>query len=274
MIEEFEETEKILTKEDLLNSLQFVSLFIAIFESLRDYVIDCPKQLFGGCEIIRKDQIDKINEIEEKHKQDRIKAQQFLKECNKKEVSKERLKDIQCIAHYKHVKEENGDFVEWLSPEYRKLIFNRKVVIDKKQESSTTINSLMYFVDMKAITENDFNTFVELRKIRNNFVHRMQDYLFENVFAKHKKDFDKLISLYIKINNFWSTEFELSICGDDVPRDIEIDHINVITVELYNLLLAVDVLYNTNYMIGKEIRVLTGLYKCVVLPIKNKIIVK
>ena len=128
----------------------------------------------------------------------------------------------------------------------------------------------MFFIDENALDENDFNKFLEIRDLRNKLVHEMPELILLPTEKTWKNMFEELIHMYKKVNNYWCVMLELSIAGNDMPQNIKIDFDNVITTDLYNLLISIDVLFNTKFVIDKQWIVFNGLYKGLCLPIINE----
>lgn len=232
---------------ELSERLSFISIFIALYESFSDYVIDCPRQLFNANAIIKSDQYEDIK------KQDEI------------------FKKRTVTSKYKYTKFTQDGYTQWLSPEYDKQIKSREIKVRNKNQKNILFNSIMFFIDKKALKENDFDTFLEIRDIRNNLVHKMAELIFYPIEMKWKDMFNELISIYKSINNYWCKEFELAICAEDVPKNIKIDFDNVITTDLYNLLATIDVKLNTNFVRDKKWMLFRGLYEGMCLPIIEKV---
>lgn len=251
-------------------NLQFISLFIALYENFEDYVLECPKQLFEGGPHIRDDQTDKIKEVQDKHKKEKELSLEYLKSSDYETLNEEIRDNVEVVANYDYTKITRNGFVRWLSPEYDKLILKREISINGKLVKKPLYNSIMFLVDNGAIQETDFHEFIKLRELRNELTHKMGHYIISGIEDWQREKFSNLVKLYVKVNNFWSVEFELSISGDDIPQGIEIDYSNAIDTELYNLLVAIDVLQGTEFAMTKKwLQPLIGLYTCIMLPVEE-----
>ena len=62
-------------------------------------------------------------------------------------------------------------------------------------------------------------------------------------------------------------EFECGI-ADGLPENA--DYENVITVKMYNLLLAIDILIGSNYLADRNYQHYLGLYESLTIPIKEE----
>lgn len=261
---------------ELSDNLQFMALFIAVYESFIDYVQKTLKNFFEDGSMCQGNQKDFIEEQEKRHKQEKEAAIEKLKEIEKSKVSIDDIhfKRIKTYAEFDYIKITEDNWVKWLSPNYNEHIKSRVLTINgkKQKKPKVLLNSLMWFVDMNAITQSDFDDVLQIQSTRNRYAHEMADYLINDTTRSESNIlFDKLLNLYKKINNYWSVEFEVSIGGEDINNPEKIDFENAIDVKLYNLLLAIDVMQNKHNVINKKWDILQGLYDCVMLPIKEEI---
>jgi hypothetical protein len=233
--------------------------------------MECPKQLFEEDVHIRDSQTDKIKEVQERHRKEKELALEYQKR-NDYETLDEKIRDeVELAAGYDYKKVTRNGFVSWLSPKFDKLILKRNISINGKLTKKPLYNSIMFLVDNGAINESDFQDFIEIRELRNELIHKMGTYIIGDIEDCHKAKFENLVKLYIRANNYWSVEFELSISGEDIPEDVEIDYDNVIDTELYNLLVAIDVMQCTEFVLRKKWLQppFIGLYTCLMLPLKG-----
>ena len=159
--------------------------------------------------------------------------------------------------------------MSWQNREYDRLIIKKELIVNGQSMRKPLYNSVMFLVDNGAIQQTDFQEFIEIRELRNEFTHKMGNYIIRRIDEWHRVKFANLVRIYIKANNYWSVEFELSIIGDDIPKNVEIDYENAIDTELYNLLVAMDVLQGTEFVVAKKwLQPLIGLYTCIMLPTK------
>lgn len=258
------------TEKMLAENLKFIALYVAMYESLEDYILECPKQLLGRNAMFREDCIDEIRKQEQIHREAKENARNFLLSADKSTIDKKMLDELETLAEYNYIKELENGYVQWLEPDYDRLINKRLLVFDgkKQKKPSKLYNSVIFFVDSGIIEQTDFEDFRAIRDLRNDFVHEMSKFIIREIEDRYRRLFDKLVELYIKINNYWSVEFELSIGGDDIPTDMVVDYENVITVDLYNLLLSIDILHKTKFVTTKTWVNYTGLYDCLMLPEK------
>lgn len=255
---------------NLSENLQFIAIYIALYESFSDYVISCPKQLLDGERIIRSDLTDTIKEVELQHKKLKQKARNLLENESKYKLNPETLEKIRTIANYDYIKYTEDGYTSWLSPDYDRIINKRELVVNGKKQKNTLFNSIMFFVDNNVIEKEDFDTFLQIRELRNKLVHEMAKLMLIPTEENWRDMFEQLIRIYKRINNYWCVDFECSIAGEDMPTDISIDYDNIITVELYNILLAIDLMFNSKLVLDKKCMFLRGLYTSIYIPINGE----
>ncbi|MCB8999344.1 MAG: hypothetical protein H6540_04650 [Bacteroidales bacterium] len=150
---------KFLDPENLKGNLIFSSLYIASFESFKDYVIREVKSFFTNG---------------------------FA----------------------------NGEYL--LDPKYTSHVLSK----DKSQLKA----SLLWFMDMGAIDEEDLNIYNDIREYRNKLSHELMELLFEGLPEELPKKFNQLINLSIKIEKWW-------ILNIEIPTNPDFDNIENINEE-------------------------------------------
>ena len=112
---------------------------------------------------------------------------------------------------------------EWKeTEEYKEKIKNRRV--DDKGNKDITKASFLWLVDMQAISQNDYQTFIDIKEIRNQFAHELLQLIIQGVSEEHIKQFVEMILLYKKITNWWFINVEAEIGADDIPEDADISN--------------------------------------------------
>lgn len=77
--------------------------------------------------------------------------------------------------------------------------------------------SLKWFVKSGAITEEDYNSYQQIRKRRNDLTHSLLRNLNDGFTDKDLELFEKLMELYRKIDNWWINKTEIPISADEIP---------------------------------------------------------
>lgn len=155
--ENIEKWIKFLHPGNLKDNLMFSSLYIATFESFKDYVIDEVKFFF-------------------------------------------------------HVgfSDENDNF----DPKYIESVKSK----DKKYIDNA---SLLWLIEIEAISQEDFELYKELRQYRNKLSHELMTLLFEGLPEELPEKFNKLIQLRTKIEKWWILNIEIpTSCDFDSEEEI------------------------------------------------------
>ena len=254
----------------IMQRLQFMALFIAVYESFEDYILECPKNFLDGSRIISKNASDYeklCNDEAERQKKEKESAKRHIISAESKCIQISESDNAYIYANYDYQKISMDGITKWLSPKYDALIAKRLLTIKGKKQTkpSVLLNSLMFFGN---ITENDLDAFQIIKDKRNLFAHNMAELLITDVInLENSTIFNNLINLYIRVNNYWSVGFECGI-ADDVPENADFE--NVINVKMYNLLLAIDALIGSNYLADRNYQHYMGLYESLMIPIKKE----
>ncbi len=254
----------------LQSNLQFMALFIAVYESFEDYILECPKNFLDGTRYISKkaDNYEELcREEVERQKKEKENVKNHILSAKSKGIVISENDDAYIHANYDYQKITMDGFTKWLSPKYDALITKRILTIKGKEQTKPNVllNSLMFFGN---ITENDIEAFQAIRDKRYSFAHNMAELLITDVIKlENSTIFNNLINLYIRVNNHWSVGFECGI-ADDVPENA--DYENIISVKMYNLLSAIDALIGSNYLAGRNYQNYIGLYESLMIPTKEE----
>lgn len=135
--------------------------------------------------------------------------------------------------------DKNGEFRYKPSKEYIAEIKNRSV--DDKGNHNTLKSTMLWFVENGALTQDDYNLFLELKQLRNSFAHEMTKYLWAGLYEEHAKALVDLLSLYRKITKWWIVEIEIPISGDEAPDGYDADSVTS------GVLITFDMMINTLY---------------------------
>lgn len=122
---------------------------------------------------------------------------------------------------------------------YKEQIKNR--VVDEKGNRDKTKSSFLWLVDNSAISQEEYDLFLQLKKTRNEFAHELLQVILDGIAEEKIYQLAKMIELYKKISNWWFINIEAAItCDEFSPEDIsEAQYaINVV------LDMIIDVIYN------------------------------
>ena len=173
-------------KNILQDNMTFVSLYIAIFENMTDYVVSNTKSFL--CDWSIKDG---------------------------KEIYKETI-------------------------EYKGKIKNR--IIDEKGNKDVTKASFLWLVDNGAITQEDYDCFLDIKKVRNRYAHELTSVIYQGVCEPEIKLFFDMFSIYRKIGKWYFINIEAAILGEELPEDMDLTEVRTGADIMFGMIL--DVLYN------------------------------
>lgn len=106
---------------------------------------------------------------------------------------------------------EYGKILYYESKEYK----DKVRILDKNIENA----SLKWLIEAGAITQEDFDYYQKIRRRRNDITHEFLKNLIEGFSEEDIDLFNKIISIYTKIDKWWINEIEIPIAGEDVPSD-------------------------------------------------------
>ena len=125
------------------------------------------------------------------------------------------------------------------SKDYSEKIKKRPV--DDKGNHDPLKATMLWFVDCSAITQEDYNLFLELKELRNSFAHEITNHVWKGLYENHAKALLDLLNLYRKIEKWWINEIEIPIAGDEIPEGYDEDAVTS------GILFTFDMMINTLY---------------------------
>ena len=129
--------------------------------------------------------------------------------------------NFECLKDYiiDQIRDFYSDEIDF---EYGKILYHEskeykdKVrILDKNIENA----SLKWLIEAGAITQEDFDYYQKIRRRRNDITHEFLKNLIEGFSEEDIDLFNKIISIYTKIDKWWINEIEIPIAGEDVPGD-------------------------------------------------------
>ena len=104
---------------------------------------------------------------------------------------------------------------------YRQNILNRKV--DENGNKNKLKATMLWFVDVGAITPEDYSLFLNIKEARNIYVHQLTKCVVNGISDKDIDMLVQLLNLFYKIDNWWINEIEIPTSGisasDDYPTE-------------------------------------------------------
>lgn len=89
--------------------------------------------------------------------------------------------------------------------------------LDKNLEDA----SLKWFVSAGAIEQEDYDTYQNIRRRRNDITHKLLKNLNDGFNEGDVQLFAEMLKLYNKLDKWWINEIEVPISGDDIPEDYD-----------------------------------------------------
>ena len=121
---------------------------------------------------------------------------------------------------------------------YRQNILNRKV--DENGNKNKLKATMLWFVDVGAITPEDYSLFLNIKEARNIYVHQLTKCVVNGISDKDIDMLVQLLNLFYKIDNWWINEIEIPTSGisasDDYPTEEACSKIYTIYRDMINIL--------------------------------------
>ena len=121
---------------------------------------------------------------------------------------------------------------------YRQNILNRKV--DENGNKNKLKATMLWFVDVGAITPEDYSLFLNIKEARNIYVHQLTKCVVNGISDKDIDMLVQLLNLFYKIDNWWINEIEIPTSGisasDDYPTKEAYSMIYTIYRDMINIL--------------------------------------
>ena len=133
--------------------------------------------------------------------------------------------NYECLKDYviNQVRDFYSDNVKWdgdnsISEETAK--YKKEVrSLDKNIENA----SLMWFLQLNVITEDDFEKYQVIRKRRNDITHELLKNLNDGFTENDAKLLGDMLEIYNKIDKWRINEIKIPIAGNDIPEDYDRD---------------------------------------------------
>ena len=83
--------------------------------------------------------------------------------------------------------------------------------------------SLKWFIDAGAITQEDYDTYQNIRRRRNDITHELLKNLNVGFCEEDAQLFADMLRIYNKLDQWWINEIEIPTSADDIPEDYDRD---------------------------------------------------
>lgn len=112
---------------------------------------------------------------------------------------------------------EEGKIIYKESKQYKEQVRT----LDKNIENA----SLKWFIQEGAITQDDFEIYQKIRKRRNDIIHEFLKNLDEGFSDNDGMLFNKMLTIYAKIDKWWINEIEIPTSVEEVLADYDRDDV-------------------------------------------------
>lgn len=133
----------------------------------------------------------------------------------------------------------NGEWVNVHSELYINEIERR--IVEGKESKDRLRNTMLWFKDAGAITEDDYSLYRELREKRNSYTHNMTEHIWNGLPGEDAKALSDLLDLYAKLDKWWINKIEIPISGDFAPGSY--DEESVESMALLTFKMMINTLY-------------------------------
>ncbi len=130
---------------------------------------------------------------------------------------------------------EDGEWVYIHSDTYKSKIekrhVNGRIVKDRLR------NTVLWFKDAEAITDDDYELFRKLREKRNSYAHKMAQHVWDGLPEQDAKGLLDLLDLYIKLDKWWINEIEIPISGEFAPGSYDEDSVESMALLTFKMMI-------------------------------------
>ena len=135
---------------------------------------------------------------------------------------------------------ENGVIIFTESKEYKDKIRNR--VVDNKGNKNVLKASFLWLVEKHILTQEDYNKFLEVKKLRNKYAHELFNVMIEGISESDFQRLTDIIYLYKKFSNWSFINYEAAIIGYDLSDNVDEENIQAAPNYIFEVIL--DILYS------------------------------
>lgn len=132
---------------------------------------------------------------------------------------------------------------------YKTEIKNR--IVDDKGNKDITKSSFLWLIDNGAITQADYQIFLDAKLLRNKYAHELTSVIYQGVDESEIKLFFGMFKVYQKISKWYFINIETPIMCEDLPDDIDLLEVQTAANVMFAMIL--EVLYNGKSDEYKEI---------------------
>ena len=131
---------------------------------------------------------------------------------------------------------EDGEWVWIHNDTYKNEIEKR--LVDGKTVKDRLRNTVLWFKDAGAITDDDYELFRKLRDKRNSYAHKMAQHVWDGLPEQDAKGLLDLLDLYIKLDKWWINEIEIPISGEFEPGSYDEDSVESLALITFKIMIS------------------------------------
>ena len=130
---------------------------------------------------------------------------------------------------------EDGEWVYIHNETYKNEIEKR--FVDGKIVKDRLRNTVLWFKDANAISDDDYKLFRKLRDKRNSYAHKMAQHVWDGLPEQDAKGLLDLLDLYIKLDKWWINEIEIPISGEIEPGSYDEDSVESMALITFKMMI-------------------------------------
>lgn len=118
---------------------------------------------------------------------------------------------------------------------YNEII--RKRQVDGRGHRDILKASVLWLVDQKVIAKEEYETFLELKTLRNRLTHQMSQVVWDGLQKEEIEKLMVLFDLYEKVDRWWLDEVELPVNGKDLVESLDSERPRSFHLMAYQIML-------------------------------------
>lgn len=131
---------------------------------------------------------------------------------------------------------EDGEWVYIHNETYKNEIEKR--FVDGKIVKDRLRNTVLWFKDANAISDDDYKLFRKLRDKRNSYAHKMAQHVWDGLPEQDAKGLLDLLDLFIKLDKWWINEIEIPISGEFEPGSYDEDSVESLALITFKIMIS------------------------------------
>ena len=132
---------------------------------------------------------------------------------------------------------------------YKTEIKNR--IVDDRGNKDITKSSFLWLIDNGAITQEDYQIFLDAKLLRNKYAHELTSVIYQGIDESEIRLFFDMFGVYQKISKWYFINIEAPIMGEELLDDVDLLQVQTAANIMFGMIL--EVLYNGKSDEYKEI---------------------